>query len=175
MTRTAALPAAPTVRPLGPGDVPEAAAIHAAAFHEPGPDPLERAMSALRDELGRPWARVRVACVGERVIGMAVVWVVSDTVDILDLASHPDHRRQGVGRALLEDAIALAREHGACSIMLEVRRTNVAAIALYRQAGFAAIGVRKRYYRDDEDAVQMALVLDARTGDVVRRPDEVDV
>lgn len=163
-----------TVRAMRPGDVPEAAAIHVAAFNETGQGSLERAMSDVKDELGRSWARVRVACRGEQVVGVTVVWVVTDVVDVLDVATHPDHRRQGIGRALVDDLVVLARERHARRIALEVRRSNAAAIALYRQAGFAAVRVRARYYRDDEDAVEMALELDAQTGEILRRPDEVD-
>ena len=44
-------------------------------------------------------------------------------------------------------------------VLLEVRRSNAAAIALYRALGFFAMGVRARYYPDDEDAVEMVLAL----------------
>jgi ribosomal protein S18 acetylase RimI-like enzyme len=47
-------------------------------------------------------------------------------------------------------------------VYLEVRRSNVAAIALYLEAGFAAVGIRERYYANDEDAVEMALTLDGQ-------------
>jgi ribosomal-protein-alanine N-acetyltransferase len=58
-------------------------------------------------------------------------------------------------------------------VLLEVRRSNGAAIALYRRVGFFAMGVRARYYPDDEDAVEMVLMLDPETGAVVAHGDEV--
>jgi len=58
-------------------------------------------------------------------------------------------------------------------VLLEVRRSNVAAIALYRAFGFFAMGVRARYYPDDEDAVEMVLLLDPATGATVAHEDEV--
>ncbi len=58
-------------------------------------------------------------------------------------------------------------------VLLEVRRSNASAIALYRRLGFVAMGVRARYYPDDEDAVEMVLRLDPRTGVVVPGEDEV--
>jgi ribosomal protein S18 acetylase RimI-like enzyme len=58
-------------------------------------------------------------------------------------------------------------------LLLEVRRSNGPAIALYRALGFFAMGVRARYYPDDEDAVEMVLAFDAVTGEVVPRSDEV--
>jgi ribosomal-protein-alanine N-acetyltransferase len=54
-----------------------------------------------------------------------------------------------------------------------VRRSNAAAIALYRSVGFFAMGVRAKYYPDDEDAVEMVLLLDPATGAVVAHDDEV--
>ena len=56
-------------------------------------------------------------------------------------------------------------------VLLEVRRSNAPAIALYRALGFFAMGVRARYYPDDEDAVEMVLALDLETGaDRARTP-----
>jgi len=163
------------VRALDPRDVPAVAGIHVTAFAERAPDALARATSSLAEELARPWAHVRVACREGVVIGAAVAWVVADEVHVLDVATDPGHRRQGVGRALVRDLVELARAHHAGHMYLEVRRSNVAAIALYRDAGFAAVGFRVRYYADDEDAVEMALAFDATTLDVARRDDEVVV
>jgi ribosomal-protein-alanine N-acetyltransferase len=58
-------------------------------------------------------------------------------------------------------------------LVLEVRPTNRAAIHLYRRVGFAAIGFRRNYYGDGEDALDMHLELDPRTGAVIARDDEV--
>jgi ribosomal-protein-alanine N-acetyltransferase len=145
------------LRAMTAGDVAEVAAIHVTAFRETDEGALERAIANLREELARPWARVWVACSGEQVIGAFVAWVVADEVHVLDVATHPDHRRRGVGRALVKEVLALAERERAVHVYLEVRRSNVAAIALYRGAGFAAVGIRERYYANDEDAVEMAL------------------
>jgi ribosomal-protein-alanine N-acetyltransferase len=156
------------VRALAPEDAPFVAAIHVAAFEERGSEALARASAGLAEELARPWAHVRVARAGGLVVGAAVAWVVADELHILDVATDPLHRRAGVGRALVRDLIALARTHRAVHLYLEVRRSNAAAIALYRDAGFAPVGVRARYYADDEDAVEMALELDRTTFEIVR-------
>lgn len=162
-----------TLRPLATEDIGSVAAIHVAAFREPGDDALAQAEASLREELARPWAHVWVACRDDGVAGAFVAWVVADEVHVLDVATHRDLRRQGVGRALVSELVALARRQHALHMYLEVRRSNVAAIALYRGAGFAAVGIRARYYGDDEDAVEMALGFDARTGEVLPRADEV--
>ena len=72
--------------------------------------------------------------------------------EINNLIVHPDHRRQGVGRHLLQTAI----EHWNDEVFLEVRESNTGAQELYRQLGFEVVGRRKEYYRDPpEGAVVM--------------------
>jgi ribosomal-protein-alanine N-acetyltransferase len=133
----------------------------------------------LRDEVARPWARLWIARgrdaarSEEDALGYLVAWHVADELHVLNVATRPDWQRRGVGRALMGSAIAYAREHRAKHVLLEVRRSNRAAIALYRAVGFFAMGVRSRYYPDDEDAVEMVLMFDAETGDIVPHEDEV--
>jgi ribosomal-protein-alanine N-acetyltransferase len=71
--------------------------------------------------------------------------------------------------------IAHAVEHRSRLVLLEVRRTNRPAMRLYRSLGFTAIGVRRRYYGDGEDAIEMVLVLDPVTGTVQQGRDEVEL
>jgi len=71
--------------------------------------------------------------------------------------------------------VAHAVEHRSRLVLLEVRRTNRPAIRLYRSLGFSAIGVRRRYYSDGEDAIEMMLVLDPATGTVQQGRDEVEL
>jgi ribosomal-protein-alanine N-acetyltransferase len=67
-------------------------------------------------------------------------------------------RRAGVGRALCTAVLHWAGERGATEILLEVRASGIAAIALYTSLGFTKIGRRPRYYRDPaDDAVLMRL------------------
>jgi ribosomal-protein-alanine N-acetyltransferase len=69
-------------------------------------------------------------------------------------------RRAGIGRALCEAVIAWVRGQGAEQIELEVRSRSDGAIALYRGLGFAAVGMRPKYYREPvDDAVLMRLAL----------------
>jgi ribosomal-protein-alanine N-acetyltransferase len=137
----------------------------------------------LRDELARPWARLWIArgrdvatggvAAREDALGYLVAWHVADELHILNVATRPDWRRRGIGRALMDAVIGYARENRAKHVLLEVRRSNRPAISLYRAVGFFAMGVRSRYYPDDEDAVEMVLMFDATTGDVVAHADEV--
>ena len=116
----------------------------------------------------RPWPRAtfeaelardvaRLAVVEERsVIAFCNYWLVAGEVHILAIATHPDHRRGGIGAQLLAYALdeGLAMQ---CTVAtLEVRRGNLPAIALYERAGFVTVHVRERYYIDNsEDALVM--------------------
>lgn len=117
-----------------------------------------------RAELDRPWARLWVAREGLDVVAFVVAWHVVDEVHVLNLATREDRRRRGLARALMEKVIGYARGEGARHVLLEVRRSNGAAIALYESLGFLRVGVRMRYYPDNEDAVDMTLGLDAKPG-----------
>jgi [ribosomal protein S18]-alanine N-acetyltransferase len=127
-------------------------------------------------ELGRAWAHAWVArpTPAEPPVALLVAWVVADELHLIHLATARAARRQGAARALVETFVAYAREHGSRLLLLEVRRSNDAAIALYRAAGFRAAGLRKAYYADDgEDAIEMRLTLDPATGTIHPVPDEV--
>ena len=101
-------------------------------------------------------ARYAVARHGDAVLGFAGVWLMVDEAHITTFAVHPDWRRQGVGRRLLQALTVVAEELGAARITLEVRVSNTAAQALYRGHGFDIAGRRERYYTDDgEDAYVM--------------------
>jgi ribosomal-protein-alanine N-acetyltransferase len=131
----------------------------------------------LAAELERPWARVWVARPGgdkSRPAAMLLAWSVADELHVLSVATLPEYRRTGLARALLAQAIDFAKRQGAQRIQLEVRRSNRAAICLYRAFGFSAMGIREQYYADNlEDAIEMALFLDPFTGQVVPGHDDV--
>ena len=134
----------------------------------------------LADELKRPWARVWIAREASdeashegNVAAFLVAWQVADELHVLNVATRPERRRRGLARALMDHAVGYARAHRDKHILLEVRRSNLAAIALYRAIGFFAMGVRPRYYPDDEDAIEMVLAFDPDTGAVVPQADQV--
>ena len=95
-----------------------------------------------------------------RVLAYAGLWLVIDEGHVLNVAVHPSAQRQGNGRRVLTALIELARENGMGLMTLEVRRSNLAAQALYHACGFQDVGYRKRYYEDNrEDALIMYLEL----------------
>jgi ribosomal-protein-alanine N-acetyltransferase len=95
------------------------------------------------------------------VLGYVVALVVGPEAEIADLAVTPDARRLGIGRALLEEAIAEVATAGVRTVYLEVRESNQAARMLYASNGFAPVGRRRGYYRSPvEDALVLRRDLD---------------
>lgn len=128
---------------------------------------------SVREEHARPWGRVWLAEGLEGALGFLVAWHVADELHVLQVATTPALRRRGIGRALLREALDYAATRAIAVVVLEVRRSNHPALRLYRGAGFAITGLRRGYYDDTgEDAVEMLLRLDPRTGLVLAEPDD---
>lgn len=112
------------------------------------------------DELKVDCARSILAEMEGRIVGYVLFWFLTEEVDIHNIAVHPDFRRQGIGRLLLEQVVAAARCQDRLRVTLDVRFSNAPAQNLYRSFGFITQGVRKGYYSDNgEDALVMALEL----------------
>lgn len=129
----------PEWRPLGEGDVAYVAALEAQIHLAPWTP------GNFRDAIAAGYC----ASVGEResrIVAYGVLMLAPGEAQILNLSVVPDARREGLGRALLRRFIDDARRLGAEQIFLEVRVSNVAAIALYKSEGFAAVGRRECYY-----------------------------
>ena len=89
-----------------------------------------------------------------RVAGYIGSQTCTDESDVMNVAVHPDFRRQGIGERLILDLIDQLNQRGNHSLTLEVRASNVSAIALYRKLGSEQVGLRKNYYRNPkEDAL----------------------
>ena len=98
----------------------------------------------------------------DQIDGYGVMSVAAGESHILNLTVRPESQRRGIGRKLMTHFLQLARRHNADLVMLEVRPSNQAALALYQQCGFNEIGVRRNYYPAEngrEDALLLALSL----------------
>lgn len=145
------------IRPAVDGDLFTVFRIEKASFPQPWP------FEAFETFVGEPG--FLVADEGERVIG----YVVSDTVlyhgrpvgHVKDLAVHPDRRGEGVGRRLLERALAVLSADGVRRVKLEVRENNERARSLYRSFGFETRRTIPGYYDDGEAARVMVRSLDS--------------
>ena len=95
-------------------------------------------------------------------IGYALLMLVMDEAHLLNLSIAKTQQKRGLGRYLLEHMLKIAKNHQAINMFLEVRPSNVSAIALYENMGFSEMAVRRGYYpaKDGrEDAVLMGLAL----------------
>lgn len=113
--------------------------------------------SDLRTELARPWARLWVF---DRNVplGFLLAWHVADELHVHNVAVHPQHRRLGIARALMDEVVCYMNEYGVTRSWLEVRQSNTAARSLYEGFGYVVSGARAAYYADGEDALEMAWV-----------------
>lgn len=138
------------LRRAGMEDAHELAALHAAAF--------AKAWSAsdLAAFLSRP-----ACCAIAAPHGFVMFDAADSDSEILTLAVAPAARRAGLGRALMQAAMAHAAQDGAEAMTLEVAADNGAALGLYRSLGFAEVGRRRRYYKRPEGEMD-ALVLACR-------------
>jgi ribosomal-protein-alanine N-acetyltransferase len=94
------------------------------------------------------------------VLAALVLWRVLDEAHIATIAVHPDYRRQGCGKLLLQVAMQAAYVEGARLFYLEVRAGNLAAQKMYADFGYEIVGRRQKYYKDNgEDALLMTLDL----------------
>lgn len=133
---------------VGPEAAGRLADLHARAF--------ERSWSAvefadLMDALG--------VTALEAEDGFILIRAAGPDAEVLTLAVAPEARRRGVGRGLVERALAAAAEMGADTMFLEVAADNAAALALYKATGFERAGVRRGYYTRPEGPKVDALTL----------------
>jgi len=93
-----------------------------------------------------------------QVKGYICLWVIFEEIRFLNVAVHPEFRRQGIAKQLIGEALHLGREAGCFRGMLEVRESNSAARYLYESFHFQAQATRKSYYTNPtEDAILMTL------------------
>jgi ribosomal-protein-alanine N-acetyltransferase len=105
-----------------------------------------------------------VARYGNGIVGFAGIWLLVDEAHVTTFATRTAWRRQGIGERLLVALLDLSLARGAKEATLEVRPSNVPAKRLYEKYGFKVVGVRPRYYSDNnEDALIMTTdTLDGR-------------
>jgi len=125
------------VRPLAATELAILASLHAACFADAWSE------AALAELLASPGVFAFLAEAGE---GFVLARAIEGEAEILSIGVVPARRRKGIGHRLLSAAAIEARRRGAGRLFLEVASDNDAALALYRQAGFAKVGRRPGYY-----------------------------
>jgi len=143
-------------------------------FRPMGEDDLDAIMEIEPHIYSHPWTRGNfddslksgysawVLLEGTKIIGYALMMMVLDEAHLLNLSIAKHYQKRGLGRLLLEHMIAIAKRHHAANMFLEVRPSNISAIALYENIGFNEMAIRRGYYpahNGREDAVLMGLAL----------------
>jgi len=96
----------------------------------------------------------------EKLLGYIFAWMIFEDLHINNIAVDPRERRSGIGSALLQATIETARLQGGGHATLEVRSSNLTAVALYAKFGFVKVASRLGYYEDTgEDAIVMGMRL----------------
>lgn len=156
-----------SVEPMRVEDVDEVLAIERASFTNPWS--RHAFVYELRENrVASLWvARAAEATGSSTVVGYLCLWLIADEVHVTNIAVHPAHRNQGIGRQLLGTLLEHCRQRGATRAALEVRPSNHEARRLYETFGFRQIGLRKGYYFDTgEDALLLEARLHAAVGPV---------
>ena len=138
---------------VGPGSAELLAKIHEECF------PTYWDQSAFNDFFAVAGTFALLGQLGGEPAGMIVWRLAGEQGDILTLAVRATHRRRGLAKLLLAQALAHAGAHGAETLFLDVEDGNLAAIRLYEQAGFIYQRHRKLYYRQKDGTYTDALVM----------------
>lgn len=99
------------------------------------------------------------AVVSDNIVGYILVTWVSDMADLLKIAVDNNYQKCGVGKKLFTNSKKLLMVKGVKKIFLEVKQDNDNAINFYNLLGFEVVKVRKNYYKDGVDALEMMIKL----------------
>jgi len=141
------------IEPLPRGAVGPISLLHRACFPD---DPWDA--GAIEQIMGIPGFFGRVGWAKTAPVGFALALALGEEAEIVSLGVLPEHRRRGIGSALLDAICGEARSRGAARVVLEMASDNEAASALYARRGFRVVGLRRNYYRRTERLVD-ALIL----------------
>ncbi len=107
---------------------------------------------SIEEEYLHPASTILVAESKTQIVGFLIYRILENEIEIIRIVVSALHRRQNVGFTLL---MQLKQLHPTADAFLEVRNSNLPAINLYKKLGFQSLHVRKKYYRDGEDALVM--------------------
>ncbi len=143
------------IRPAWPADAAALALLERRCFADPWID------EAFRSLLKQPEAFGVVAEAEGEIAGYGLGRAVAGSGEILNLAVAPERRRQGLAEAMLVSLLEALGQREVTEVFLEVRASNAAALALYRQHRFEPVGRRPDYYRRPrEDALILRRALE---------------
>jgi ribosomal-protein-alanine N-acetyltransferase len=136
-------------------DMPEVLAIEHASFEFPWCEEEFLRVLRQRNCIGM------VAELGERIVGFMIYELHRSRIHVLDFATHPEFRRQGIGRQMVSKLAGKLSSQRRNRIALYVRETNLSAQLFFRVVGFRAMEVLREHFLDSgEDAYAMLYHLD---------------
>lgn len=142
-----------TISTLNPADLPHAWQIETRAHAFPWSE------QTFASNQGERYLNLQLSVDGV-MAAFAITQIILDEATLFNIAVDPAFQRRGLGRELLEQVIDEVEKRGVVTLWLEVRASNVAAIALYESLGFNEATIRRNYYPTvdgREDAIIMAL------------------
>ncbi|MDY4598568.1 MAG: ribosomal protein S18-alanine N-acetyltransferase [Candidatus Faecousia sp.] len=125
--------------------VAQVAALEKLCFSDPWSE------TSIASELENPLSLWLIAEEDGAVCGYVGSQTVLDETDMMNIAVRPDCRRKGIAAALIAELVSRLKARGSRILRLEVRESNLPAIALYKAMGFTQLGLRKNYYRNPKE------------------------
>ena len=136
------------IEPMNASHVPQIAQLEKRCFSDPWSE------KSIASELENPLSVWLVAVDGGQLIGYVGSQTVLDGSDMMNIAVAPDFRRMGIAQAMVSNLIGRLKERNSRCLILEVRVSNLPAIALYEKMGFIQVGRRRNCYQNPkEDAL----------------------
>lgn len=112
----------------------------------------------LKEELNSRTSKYIVAKKSNNsIVGFAGIKIILDEAEIMNIVTKKEERHQGIGKLLLNEIIKISKENNIYLINLEVNAKNTIAINLYKKYNFKEVGLRKKYYNGQDDAILMTL------------------
>ena len=138
-----------TVRLWTEQDLPSIMAAEEACFGDPWTKEMVEAEFARNDFLGL------IAKFEGEFVGYVAATALFEDGEIAKIAVMPAFRGKGYGKRLMDEAFLEFKKRGVERVFLEVREGNTPAVGLYNGCGFEKTRIRKRYYADGENALEM--------------------
>lgn len=140
----------PRIREWTERDLPKLMAIERACFDDPWTTEMMKGEFVREQFCG-----VLAEREDGEILGYACGTSLFEDAELFKIAVGEEFRGQGHGAALLHELFELVKGRGATRMFLEVRVSNAAALGLYQSRGFQKTRIRKRYYENGEDALEM--------------------
>ncbi len=146
-----------SLRPMIEADLPRVLSIEHAVHVAPW------TQGHFKGEMDKPYSQVWVLTDDEsdsEIFGYVVFWEMGESFEILNIAVALSARGLGYAKKMLQYVVRAALAKNAKRLILDVRKSNLPAIALYQRSGFTITQLRKGFYSNGEDAYSMNLELD---------------